>query len=281
MKINPFRKKANHYVEATQAKFNELSLELSVLQKDYDKAKADLDHEQAISQGLDDRASPLALQLTSGQREQRGIVAVVHRKAEIAKDKVNSLENKMEPLRPIIEAPKNFDDAQATLQNLLANRQRVNQEIAKLDASIGKLNKRATEVQAKIATETAAASAQMIATEDDFVVPESLTQLELQLKLANASLADLQRQRIVLVDELKDMPEKISAARSTFVHARAKLAEVDIYDQMLPLMKQLSRAAVTRYQTKSLCGRENKFEIDIPWDLIESTKSELAADLTD
>jgi chromosome segregation ATPase len=280
MKLNPFRKKTNRYVETTQAKFNELSHELDALNKEYATVKAELDRETAVRQRMDDRASHLALQPTAEQNSQWHIVMEVSRREQRLGDKVSSLEDKMKPLRRIIEAPKNFDDAQSALQNLLTERQRINQEIALLDATIGKINKRVTDVQAKIATETAAASKQMIAAEDDFVVPESLTRLELQVRLANTSLTDLQRQRTGLAEQLKEMPEQIRSAQRSFEFARAKLAEVDIYDQMLPFMKQLSRASVTRHQT-GYHHEEATFKFEIPWDLINSTKAELAAELVD
>ena len=281
MKLNPFRKKTNRYVETTQVKFNELSHELDALNKEHAIVTAELDREKAVRQQMDDRASHLVLQPTNAQNAQWQIVMEVSAREQALRGKISSLDSKMMPLRRIIDAPKHFDDAQAALQTLLADRQRINQEVAQLDSSIGKINKRTTDVQAKIAAETAAASKQMIAAEDDFAVPESLTRLELQVRLANTSLAELQGQRAVLVDQLKSMPDMISSVRNTFVHARAKLAEVDIYDQMLPFMKQLSRASVTRYQANSVCHSEGKFEFEIPWDLVESTKSELAAELVD
>lgn len=280
MKLNPFRKKTKRYVETTQAKFNELSHELDALNMGYAIVKAELDRAKAVRQQMDDRASHLALQPTAAQNAQWHIVMEVSGREQTLEDKVSSLENRMKTLRLIIEAPKDFDDAQSALQNLLAERQRINQEIALLDASIGKINKRVIDVQAKIASETAAASKQMIAAEDDFVVPESLTRLELQVRLANTSLADLQRQRSDLVGQLKEMPEQIRSAQRSFEFARAKLAEVDIYDQMLPFMKQLSRASVTRHQI-SYHHEEATFKFEIPWDLIEFTKSELATELVD
>lgn len=280
MKLNPFRKKANRYVEATQVKFDELSHELAVLNKEYAIVKAELDREKAVRQQMDDRTSYLAQRPTNAQNEQWHIVMEVSAREQALQSKISSLEDKIKPLRQIVDAPKNFDNAQAALQNLLTGRQRINQEVAQLDASIGKLNKRVTDVQAKIATETADASKQMIAADDDFVVPESLTRLELQLRLANTSLADLQRQRTDLAVQLKEIPEQIRSAQQKFEFARAKLAEVDIYDQMLPFMKQLSRASVTRHQI-SYHHEEATFKFEIPWDLITSTKAELAAELVD
>lgn len=280
MKLNPFRKKTNRYVETTQVKFNELSHELDALNKEYAIVKAELDREKAVRQQMDNRTSHLAQRPTNAQNEQWHIVMEVSAREQALQNKISSLEDKIKPLRQIVDAPKNFDNAQAALQNLLTGRQRINQEVAQLDVSIGKLNKRVTDVQAKIATETATASKQMIAAEDDFVVPDSLTRLELQVRLANTSLADLQSQRSSLAEQLKEMPEQIRSAQRSFEFARAKLAEVDIYDQMLPFMKQLSRASVTRHQT-GYHHEEATFKFEIPWDLINSTKAELAAELVD
>ena len=250
------------------------------MNKEYAPVKAELDRETAAYQRMNDRASHLALQSTAAQNAHWHIVTEVSRREQKLVDKISSLEDSMKPLRLIIDTPKNFDDAQAALQNLLAERQRVNQEVAQLDASIGKINKRATDVQAKISSESAAASQQMIAAEDDFVVPDSLTRLELQVRLANTALADLQRQRTGLAEQLKEMPEQIRSAQRSFEFARARLAEVDIYDQMLPFMKQLSRASVTRHQI-SPHHKEATFMFEIPWDLIRTTESELAAELVD
>ena len=126
MKLNPFRKKANRYVETTLAKFNELSHELDALNKEYATVKAELDRETAVRQKMDDRASHLALRPTAAQNEQWHIVMEISRREQRLGDKVSSLEDKTKPLRRIIDAPKNFDDAQAALQTLFAERQRIN-----------------------------------------------------------------------------------------------------------------------------------------------------------
>jgi len=82
MKLNPFRKKTNRYVETTQAKFNELSHELDALNKEYATVKAELDRETAVRQRMDDRASHLALQPTAEQNSQWHIVMEVSRREQ-------------------------------------------------------------------------------------------------------------------------------------------------------------------------------------------------------
>ena len=141
------------------------------------------------------------------------------------------------------------------------------------------MEKRAVDAETRMVAETNAASRQMIATEGDFVVPESLTRLEVELRLTNASMADLQQQRSAVALQNKDLPEQIKDAEHAFIHARAVIAEIELHEQLIPVMSLFARAAATRHQYSRRHEDEYKLHIDIPHELLESARSELAAEV--
>lgn len=149
----------------------------------------------------------------------------------------------------------------------------------KTEALITKVEKRAVDAETRMAAETNAASRQMIATEGDFVVPESLTRLEVELRLTHASMVNLQQQRNAVALRNKELPEQIRDAERAFIHARAVIAEIELHEQLMPVMNLFARAAATRHQNSRRHEDEYKFNIEIPHELLESARSELAAEV--
>jgi hypothetical protein len=178
-----------------------------------------------------------------------------------------------------LEAPQRYDETQATLLRLVEQSRSLAVEHHKAEALIVKVEKRLVDVESRMAAETNAASRQMIATEGDFVVPESLTRLEVELRLTRASMADLQLQRDAVAIQNKELPEQIRDAERDFIHARAVIAEIELYEQLMPVMNLFARAAATRHQNSRRHEDEYKFNIEIPRELLESARSELAAEM--
>lgn len=192
---------------------------------------------------------------------------------------VSQIQSRLQPLRRILEAPQRYDETQVTLLRLVEQRRSLAAEHNKAETLIAKVNKRLVDAEARMAAETNVASRQRIATDGDFVVPESLTRLEVELRLTHASMADLRRQRDEVAVQNKELPEQIRDAERAFIHARAVIAEIELHEQLMPVMNLFARAAATRHQNSRRHEDEYKFSVEIPHELLESARSELAAEI--
>ena len=80
-----------------------------------------------------------------------------------------------------------------------------------------KIAKRLADLEARIAVETKSASRALLDTEAEFVVPETLTKLEVELRITRASQAELERQRDAIQGQLAGMPDAVRKARDHFI----------------------------------------------------------------
>ena len=94
-------------------------------------------------------------------------------------------------------ARKQFDD-------LIAQRKALTAEAQTVDGQLTKIAKRLEDLDARIAVETKSASRALLDTEAEFVVPETLTKLEVELRITRASQAELERQREAVQARLAD-----------------------------------------------------------------------------
>jgi multidrug efflux pump subunit AcrA (membrane-fusion protein) len=279
MKLNPFRKKTSGYYDAIKATFDDAHRELDATQNELAKAKAEYDKENASYQQIRDAASCYALSNTEKQSRQHKVVSECFNRVNQLESDVSQIQSRLQPLRRILEAPQRYDETQATLLRMVEQRRSLAVEHHKAEALIVKVEKRLVDVESRMAAETNAASRQMIATDGDFVVPESLTRLEVELRLTHASMAELQQQRNAVALRNKELPEQIRDAERAFIHARAVIAEIELHEQLMPVMNLFARAAATRHQNSRRHEDEYKFNIEIPHELLESARSELAAEV--
>ena len=256
MKLNPFRRKTSGYYDAIKAKFDDAHRELdATTQNELAKAKAEYDKENASYQQIRDAASCYALSNTEKQSRQHKVVSECFNRVNQLESDVSQIQSRLQPLRRILEAPQRYDETQATLLRLVEHRRSLAAEHDKAEALIAKVDTRLVDAEARMMAETNAASRQMIAAEGDFIVPESLTRLEVEL------------------------PEQIRDAERAFLHARAVIAEIELHEQLMPVMNLFARAAATRHQNSRRHEDEYKFNIEIPHELLESARSELAAEV--
>lgn len=254
MKLNPFRKKTSGgYYDAIKAKFDDTHRELDATQNELAKAKIEYDKENASYQQIRDAASCYALSNTEKQSRQHKVVSECFNRVTQLESDVSQIQSRVQPLRRILEGPQRYDETQATLLRLVEQRRSLAAEHNKAEA--------------------------LIATDGDFVVPESLTRLEVELRLTHASMADLRQQRDAVADQNKELPEQIRDAERAFIHARAVIAEIELHEQLMPVMNLFARAAATRHQNSRRHEDEYKFNIEIPHELLQSARSELAAEV--
>ncbi|MBT9567579.1 MAG: hypothetical protein IV085_04705 [Thiobacillus sp.] len=279
MKLNPFRKKTSGYYDAIKAKFDDSHRELDTTQNELAKARAEYDKENASYQQIRDAASCYALSNTEKQSRQHKVVSECFNRVNQLESDVSQIQSRLQPLRRILDAPQRYDETQATLLRLVEQHRSLAAEHNKTEALITKVEKRAVDAETRMVAETNAASRQMIATEGDFVVPESLTRLEVELRLTHASMVNLQQQRDEVVAHIKELPAQIKDAERDFIHARAVIAEIELHEQLIPVMSLFARAAATRHQNSRRHEDEYKFNIEIPHELLEFARSELAAEV--
>ena len=151
-------------------------------------------------------------------------------------------------------------------------------EAQTVDGQLTKIAKRVTDLEARIATETKSASRTLLDTEAEFVVPETLTKLEVELRITRASQAELERQRDAIQGQLAGLPDAVRKARDHFIHCRAAMAEIELHEQLMPVMNALARASAARRQI-NYHHDESRFPVEIPRDLIEAASDALAAEM--
>lgn len=278
MKLNPFSKKSNGYYDSVKTKFDGLERQLESKNKKLAEVQSELDKATEKYNRIIESGGRYSLNATPESSRQHAVVRALADQVRILKGEVGSIVDQQTPLVRHIQAPADFSKAQAELCELTGQSKQLHERLQKNEASIDKIAKRIASVDGKLTEQTRAAAAQLIDSDDEFVVPSALVKLETELKLAQASLADLQRQRQLISDELDPLPRKISEAKGRFKFARSVMAEVEMYEQLVPAMKSIMRTALTR-QVHFGRNDTSKVEVDVMQELMEPIQQELDAEM--
>jgi len=276
MKLNPFSKKSSAYYDKIKADFDKLDRELADAKSQLNEAEADFEQKRRRQFELDQHGS-----MYSSTREQsQASLAASEASNRVGhiKGEIGQLQSQIAPLRRIAMAPDAFAKAKKSLEVLSAQQATLLAEADKTAAQIAKVSKRITSVEERIGTETKSATETMLNGEGDFVVPESLTKHEAELRLSTASLAELQNKREDVAAQLGHLPKAINEVRREFIGCRAVIAEIELYEQLLPAMNLFARATAARNQD-GYGHDDERFEIAIPRDLIASAQAALAAEM--
>lgn len=278
MKLNPFHKKSNAYYEKVKAEHEQLGRQLAAVQKDLTEAEAEHAREREKQTKLREAAGSMSMSTPPAAKAHWPILCAAHQRVEELKSQASSLERQMRPLERVLNSPQAFTQAQKDLAELLARRQACTTEIETTQAQIAKLDQRIAALEARLAAETQAASQTLLTGEGEFVVPDALTRLEVELRIARYSLADLHSRRETAKAKLAELPALIHQAERAFIHCRADLAEVELYEQLMPVMNALARASAARRQC-NYHHIEDRFQIEIPMDLVQAAQAALAAEM--
>ena len=273
MKLNPFNKKSTAYYDKVRAEYNKLDREMAAAREELQKAEDDHERKRRRHYELTQRGSMYS---SAPEEAQASIAASAasHRVGDI-KGEIGQLESRIRPLRRIALAPEQFAKAKKNIDDLIAGQVAINGELEKVKALIAKVGKRVTDAEARIATETQSARQQMLDADGEFVVPESLTKLEAELRLAKSSMAELDGKRDTLVAKLQEFPGAIRDAERVFIGCRADVTEIELYEQLMPVMNLFARASAARREC-DYHHDEDRFEIEIPRDLVEAAQTALA-----
>ena len=277
MKLNPFNKKPTAYYDKVKADFDKLDREMTAAREELQKAEADHEKKQQRHNELSRRGSMYSSSPDEAQASMAASTAS-HRVSAI-KGEIGQLESRIRPLRRIALAPEQFAKAKEALDDLIAQKAATSAELEDVRALIAKIGKRVADVEARIATESQSARQQMLDAEGEYVVPESLTRLDAELRLAKSSLAELEGQRDAMVAKLQEFPGAIREAERVFIGCRADVAEIELYEQLMPVMNQFARASAARRQC-DYRHDEDRFEIEIPRDLVEAAQATLATEMS-
>jgi len=278
MKLNPFSKKPSAYYDKVKAEHDQLSRQLAAITKEFNEAEAQHAKERDKQTRLRDAAGKMSMSTPPAAKAHWPVLCTAHERVARLKDQVSNLETQLRPLARVLNAPEEFTRASETLDDLVAQSKAHTAEFKMSDAQTAKLHKRITDLETRIAAETQSAAQTMLNDDVEFVVPESLTKLEVELRIARSSLADLQSKRDAAGAKARELPAAIRDAERTFIHCRAVVAEVEFYEQLLPVMTVVARASAARHEI-SYRHDETRFEIEIPRELVEIAQAALAAEI--
>jgi septal ring factor EnvC (AmiA/AmiB activator) len=275
MKLNPFNKKSSAYYDKVKAEHDQLRRQLASVNKELIDAEQQHAQERDHQTRLRDAAGKMSMNTPPAAKAHWPVLCAAHEKVDRLKSQASSLESQIRPLLRVLDAPDAFAQAKKKLDDLVAQNKAHSAEVETTDRQIAKLNKRIADLEIRISTETKSASQTLIDGDGEFVVPESLTKLEMELRIVRSSLADLQSTRDMASAKLGDLPVAMREAERTFIHCRAVVVEIDLYEQLMPVMNAVARASAARRET-SYRHDETRFEIEIPHELVEIAQAALA-----
>ncbi len=276
MKLNPFNKKSTAYYDKLKEQYDKLDRELSALRAKLQEAEADAEQKQRRHHELTQRGSMFSS--VADERRASFAASEAGNRVSAIKGDIGQLLSRITPLMRIALAPEQFAQAKQTLDDLRKQDRELAADLAKADSQIAKLNKRVADVQARITAEINTASSTLLNGEAEFVVPEALAKLEAEQRIATTSLSGLNARREEILSSLAGFPKALREAERIFVACRAVMAEVDLYEQLMPMMGALARASVSRHQD-TYSHEPGRFEVEIPADLLASAEADLSAEL--
>ncbi len=279
MKLNPFSKKSSTgYYERIKAEHDQLEAKQSALQQELAEAKEEHERRREKYERLSNAAGSWSMNTPPAAKAFWPEYNEAAQRVDKLKSRLSSLDHQLRPLRSILSAPAAFDEAKNKLTELLAQRKTTTANLEVIDAQLAKLQQRIADLETRIATETTLASQTLLATEGEFIVPEKLMRLESELRIAKASVVDRQAQREMLTTLLGELPEAIRKARHSFIHYRASVEEIALYEQLVPVMNALARASAAKRESGSRHS-EGTFEIKIPSACVKAAGEALAAEM--
>lgn len=277
MKLNPFSKKTTTgYYDRVKAEFAEVKQKLEEAQAAADNAKADAETKRKYAFELEQRGNHQSI----SEQERRAQIAAsaAQNRAGDLELKLSPLKSKLSDLRHILEGPGKLESARTTIIELRRRRNALQAEHEQNSKLIAKLEKRIGELEQRIATETQSASETMAAAEGEFVLPEALTKLDVELRVARATLENVTGKLRALDADIATIPNQLRDAERAFEHAQATVAKIELHEQLPHLYDALARASVTDHACGYRSHRESKYEIEIPHEYIEAARAKLASE---
>ncbi len=272
MKLNLFSKKTTTgYYERIKAECDDLGQRELEARQAADDAKADYEAKARACYELESRSS--GPYLGDAESKARRARDEAYNQSETLQRKARDLESRHLSLRSTVQAPARMEEARQTITRLAREREALRTDVSKTEALIGKLQYRIEELQQRIALETESASQAMVAAGGEFVMPEALTRLDVELRVTRATLATRQTKLAELQAALKLIPDQLRDAQRAFSHARATVAEIELQEQLPAWLDVIALAAV------AASSDARKYVIEIPREAAEASRAKLAAEM--
>ena len=278
MKLNPFSKKSTSgYYERIKAEFAEVKQQIEEAQAAANEAKADAEAKRQYAFELEQRGNQHSI--SEQERRARLAASAAQNRAGDLERKLSPLKSKLRDLRHILEGPSKLESARTTIIELRRHRNALQAEREQHSSLIAKLQKRIGELEQRIAAETHSASEMMAAADGEFVLPEALTKLDIELRVALATLENVTGKVAALDADIANIPNQLRDAERSFEHAQATVAKIELHEQLPEIYDALARASVTDHACGYRSHRESKYEIEIPHEYIEAARAKLASEI--
>jgi chromosome segregation ATPase len=274
MKLNPFSKKSSAYYGKVKAEYYTLNHELAGLKKQLESAKAAADREKSIYEKLSEET----YNTTENKSRQHRIWSEACNCVSHIEDEISQINSRISPLRNVVDAPDQYITAKKTLEDLFARQMSLNSDREKTDERLAEVGKHIDDFETRIAAETTVAAQSLLSKESEFVVPELLTKLYMELRLRKALQVELQTKSEALVVELRELLNAINEGQRLYMFWRMFITEIELNEQLMPIMDLFARTLVARYQYYK-AGDDRKYEIEISHELIESAEAALTAEI--
>ena len=241
------------------------------------EVKADAETKRQYAFELEQRGN----QHSISEQERRAQIAAsaAQNRAGDLERKLSPLKTKLSDLRHILEGPDKLESARTAILELRRRRNALQAEREQHSSLIAKLQRRIGELEQRIAAETHSASEMMAAADGEFVLPEALTKLDVELRVARATLENVTGKVAALDADIANIPNQLRDAERSFEHAQATVAKIELHEQLPQIYDALARASVTDHACGYRSHRESKYEIEIPHEYIEAARAKLASEI--
>lgn len=284
MRLNPFSKKSSGgYYARIKAEFEPLERELNKARReaaDAERARNDAQsyYNDLLAQHDGNWRVPVVEQAVRVLNEAKRHYEEVDYTARHLYDKVR-------PLREIVEAPAKYQAAQQALKELAQTDQRTRAERERLQDQIAKIEARLAKAEVKVKEETLAASQQWADSTDSdeaaqtaFAPPAALMQAEIEVRMAKTSLEALQQQLQAVDASRVDLPQARHDARRAYQYARYLVSDIEMREQLEPLLPVIARATSAAYDWSPYL-EQRKYVIKLSDELVAQASRQLDAEL--
>ena len=274
MQLNPF-KKSGAYYNGIKSKYEALTRQLESTTAELTTAKANYlqrnaAYQEMLAASKLSRSSPADRQLLAQLNNAQSQV----QKLEMH---LRNLNSDVQTLVATVEAPESLKKVKAEIAALARQEAELNAASEKTQIQIEKFDERITVLEERILQETQVAAQLMLESEGDFVTPESLSKLDVELRIAQVTQKELKAKQELLRKELASLPLKHRELHRSLVVNRALVAEIDSHEALLPVMKLIARAAITKHEAGH-ANQSDSYVIDIPPELFDAVEAELASE---
>lgn len=263
----------NGYIDSIKTQFDEVTVKLQAKRDDLAIAASRLERERERLQKLNGPESKF-MDLDSSQRR---TISDMQSQVTQLERVIRDIQNEHRSLADIVSAPARLSEIKTELHDLSVQQQQLQERRQKNDMLIDKVSQRVSALQDELAVQTRAAPQQQNGNDKPFEVPASLVKLETESRLAQAALADLKQQGQDIADAIKTTRDKTRDIENAFLYARAAVCEIEMLEQLRPLMKFIARAALTKQQVSPF-GNTSEMRIPIDSDLLQPMQEELSAE---